>query len=390
MTVQEQPGPLDSMVENCMNLTTTNNSQLRWGLSLAVAVCSLIGLARIAEAQTATPAKKNTANVNAARQESIRRIAAMPEEQRRRIKRNLEIYRGLSVEERKRLHELSAALEADKRSTGVLNKTRDRYFRFLASAEPAVRDEIARATDVSNRVKAVRRASKQMPQSGPLPATQVAAVMKYIEDRVSTNFNANDLSAMRAQPAGSAARFVLVLDLATRIRGQQPPVLFEKPMVLQAEIRKATQPSTRPARFPLRDFMKALLESVQAQVRNNQSVTDEELDEFFTAKLTAQQRDELMELPAIEQMPRVRQLFLASKKEATEIEKLAFSEIPNRLRNHFQQIQTRGRKNGLPGLIQGVGNGLRRNSDNKPADNKPADGKPADGKSADSGKTGEN
>lgn len=100
---------------------------------------------------------RGDANLRKQRLQNQQEIAAMPESERNRLKRNFETYQSLSEAERNQLRQLHQTLEANRAGDDELNEALSTYREWLTTLEPFQRDKLIQIEDPNELVNETRR-----------------------------------------------------------------------------------------------------------------------------------------------------------------------------------------------------------------------------------------
>lgn len=104
---------------------------------------------------------RGDANLRRQRRQNQQEIAAMPESERNRLKRNFETYQSLTEAERNQLRQLHQTLDANRSGDNELNETLNAYREWLTTLEPFQRDRLNQIEDPNERLVAMREVVRE-------------------------------------------------------------------------------------------------------------------------------------------------------------------------------------------------------------------------------------
>jgi hypothetical protein len=262
-----------------------------------------------------------------------RQIAEKSESERLRLQRNFREFRGLSVEEQKRLHSLNDQLKKDDRDQGGLRGVMTQYHEWLATLTPGQRLDLEKLTDPNVREKRVREFLKEQqehaestgPASSPrsrrgLSSDDLAAVLAVMEQALVRQQMLTDEEKTQLQPKVGLARHMFVMEAAYRRPGIPPMQQFGfMPKVVDAMTPKISNDRQRNNVVSRGPFEKswAMFMLIKGGLINEyeSKKPDDATLELFFVQLPSHKQDEVMRLPHDRQQQKLTQLYLEKKSE---------------------------------------------------------------------------
>lgn len=263
-------------------------------------------------------------------QQNARRIQEMTEAERARLDRNFKMWQALPPAEREKWRTFVARLELDRQSNhGRLARTMEDYYRWLQSVPGYRREELRKEIDPVRRTELVReivgdqvarrldsppadvRLFGRVVSIPTLNSEELAEVMAALEEALVPNEQAQLVDRQGNELQG-LDRYYKVLSLLVARYGrplellQNPRIRFSMWNALPEHVREELQAGLDPGRPEL---LARLMETLRLSIRmeaerrwDDVRPTPDRLRQFFDneEKLSREEREELLNLPADE------------------------------------------------------------------------------------------